>query len=69
MNEAKIVKCTIEEGRYTNFIWAEYDNTLIECIGTYYADELYFSEDEFVGLTKREAKDLMHQKDVAYLRS
>jgi hypothetical protein len=69
MNEAKIVECTIEKGRYVDFIWVTYDDTLTECIGTYYTDELYFTEVEFIGLTKREAQELMRQKDVAYLRS
>ena len=69
MNERVIVKCDIEQGKYITYIWATYNDSVIECVGTYYADELYFTEDEFIGLTKQEARDLMHRKDVAYLRS
>ena len=69
MNERVIVKCDIEQGKYITYIWATYNDSVIECVGTYYADELYFSEREFIGLTKREAKGLMRQRDVAYLRS
>lgn len=36
---------------------------------TFYPDELSFTEQEFVGLTKEEAMALRHRKDVAYLRS
>lgn len=35
----------------------------------YYPDELFFSPNEFVGLTIDEARSLKHKKDVAYLRS
>ena len=36
---------------------------------TYYPDEILFVASEFLGLTIPEAKNLRHQKDVAYLRS
>lgn len=35
----------------------------------YFHDEISFSPEEFVGLTIREACELKHAKDVAYLRS
>lgn len=36
---------------------------------SYDADELTFTENEFVGLTRREVMDLFTEKDIAYLRS
>jgi len=35
----------------------------------YYPDEISFSPSEFVGLTREEAFQLRHKKDVAYLQS
>jgi len=35
----------------------------------FYNDEIDFSEQELLGLTRREAQDLYHKKDVAWLRS
>ena len=35
----------------------------------YYADELSFHSNEFIGLTREEALDLRYQKDLAYIRS
>jgi hypothetical protein len=72
MNEnKKIVDCIIVEGtKYGNMICVRYEETDgWHALGCYYPDELYYGENEVIGLTKREAKDLMHQKDVAYLRS
>jgi len=38
-------------------------------IFSYYPDELSFTEDELLGLTIKEAHELRHKKDVAYLQS
>lgn len=35
----------------------------------YFSDEISFTADEFIGLTERQAMDLFHKKDVAYLQS
>lgn len=35
----------------------------------YYPDELFFSPEEFVGLTEEQAHGLFLKKDTAYLRS
>ena len=35
----------------------------------FFCDELSFSPSEFEGLTEREASDLFHKRDVAYLQS
>ena len=36
---------------------------------SFYPDEIMFDEGELVGLTEREAHQLRHTKDVAYLRA
>lgn len=36
---------------------------------SFYPDEISFGEGELVGLTEREAYELRHAKDVAYLRA
>jgi hypothetical protein len=36
---------------------------------SFYPDEIFFRESEFIGLTRGQAMDLRHRKDVAYLRS
>lgn len=64
-----IAICNITKGRFMNIISVEYsDGSVDDCIGSYYPDELYFSESEFIGLTREEASELMRRKDVAYLR-
>ena len=35
----------------------------------YYVDEISFTPEELVGKTVEEARQLRHEKDVAYLRS
>lgn len=35
----------------------------------YYPDEIFFLSDEFIGLTREEALELRHKKDIAYLQS
>jgi len=35
----------------------------------YYSDEISFSREELIGLTKQQATALFHKKDVAYLQS
>jgi hypothetical protein len=36
---------------------------------SYYPDEISFTAEEFIGLTRGEAMALKHKKDVAYLQS
>lgn len=67
--ERTIKLCTIENGRFMNEIYVTYDDGTTECIGSYYPDELYYAESEFVGLTKHQAQHLMYQRDIAYLQS
>lgn len=68
--EKRIKQCKIFEGRFTNIVGVVYDDGSVDDrLATYYPDELSFNEDEFIGLTKKEALDLMFQKDLEYLRS
>jgi len=46
-----------------------YDNATHEDLFTYYPDEISFTEEEFIGLTRDQAFALRHKKDVDYLRS
>jgi hypothetical protein len=36
---------------------------------SYYPDEISFSPEEFIGLTRMEAFELRHKKDVVYIQS
>ena len=50
-------------------VTATFEDGTVEVLFAFYPDELSFSQQEFVGLTREEAGQLRHQKDVAYLRS
>lgn len=68
---AKITSCEIKEGDSTGYmeVHAKFDNGKEDIVVTYFADELFFTADEFIGLTSRQASDLHTRKDGAYLRS
>lgn len=65
----KIIRCEIVEGKFVNRIFVYYDNGSNNCIGAYYPDELQFSQKDFIGLTKREAHDLIAAANKKYLRN
>ena len=67
MND-KIIRCEIAEGRFVNRILVYYDNGSSKYIGTYYPDELHFSQKDFIGLTEKEAYDLIAETYKKYLR-
>ena len=68
--DKKIKHCEIRKGRFMNIISVVYDDGSVDDgIGSYYPDELYFDEREFIGLTRKQASDLMDERDKAYLRS
>jgi hypothetical protein len=46
-----------------------YEDGTQEVLFEYFPDEISFTEAEFIGLTKEEALQLFHRKDVAYLQS
>lgn len=69
--ERKIVKCEIVKGGLweEDIVYATFEDGTRKKLFGYFSDELFFSESEFVGLTERQALDLRHKKDVAYLQS
>ena len=66
--EKKIISCSIERCRLINKIYVTYEDNSTEKIYIYYPDELTFSENEFIGLTREEAQLLCYQKDLDYLK-
>lgn len=68
---AKIAVCEIREGDSRGYmeVHAKFDNGTEKVVATYFADELSFYPEEFIGLTKRQASDLHTRKDLSYLRS
>lgn len=59
----------IDLGAASPHVHVTYEDGVTEDLFSYYTDELTFLENEFIGLTKREAQDLRLRRDVAYLRS
>lgn len=68
---AKVVSVEIHQGDSTGYmeVHAKFDNGTEKIVATYFADELSFTPDEFIGLTSRQASDLHTRKDQSYLRS
>jgi len=69
----KIIGCTI--GPYPKDIFgpipkvtAVFDDGEVKELFSFYPDELSFTEQEFIGLTEREARELRTRKDIAFLR-
>lgn len=50
-------------------VWVTYSNGREEKLFSYYPDEIAFSADEFIGLTRDQAFALYTKRDVEYLRS
>ena len=50
-------------------VFVTFENNKEEFLFEFYPDEISFSQEEFVGLTVEEAKDLKFRKDKAYLQS
>jgi hypothetical protein len=46
-----------------------YSNGVKEMLFSYYPDEIFFKKEEFLGLTRGQAMELFHKKDVSYLRN
>lgn len=66
--EKKIISCSIVTRKFDNRIYVTYEDGSNESIYFYYPDELRFTEDEFIGLTRSEAQQLCYQRDLEYLR-
>jgi hypothetical protein len=67
--EKRIITCEIRKHGLTNAIFVNYDNGSFEELYCYYPDELSFRRCEFVGLTRQQARDLIRNRDIAYLRN
>ena len=67
--DKKIVAATIVPGRYKDTVHAVFNDGTEDDLFSYFNDELFFSENEFIGKTEDQAHDLFHKKDIAYLRS
>lgn len=69
----KIVKCSIS-AMPKNFtdplpkVTVTFEDGSEKMLFDYYPDEIYFSQDEFIGLTEKQAYDLRSKKDIDYLR-
>jgi len=48
---------------------ATFDDGSEKELFTYYPDEISFTEQEFIGLSESEARQLKFEKDTAFLRS
>ena len=67
---AKTIKtCRIEEKRWTNEIYAEFDDGSKGKVLEYYPDEISFEESELIGLTEDQAYELKRKKDIEYIQS
>ena len=70
----KIITCTISAQPKKLFdpmpeVTVTYDDGTTEELFEYFPDEISFTESEFIGLTRDQAHELRHRKDVAYLQS
>ena len=50
-------------------VWVTYEDNKTEFLFEYYPDEISFTPNEFVGMTRSEAVHLKFKKDKAYLQS
>ena len=74
MHIARIVHAKISKMPETPFdpmpeVEAVFDDGKTCKLFSYYPDEISFTPDEFIGLTRLEAMALRHKKDVEYLQS
>mgnify|MGYP007047043593 CR=1 FL=1 len=50
-------------------VTVELEDGTVEVLFTFFPEEISFTEDELIGMTVKEARDLKVQKDLAHLRS
>lgn len=50
-------------------VFAHFTDGSTNWVCSFYADEIKFRADEFIGLTEKEARALHHQRDREYLQS
>lgn len=70
----KIIDCHITKMPKSLFdpmpeVHVTYENGDKEMLFSYYPDEISFSSNEFIGLTRDQALSLRHGKDVRFLQS
>ena len=70
-NKLKITKARITRDNFLRIpaIIVTLEDGTEEVLFTYYPDEISFTPDEFIGLTKEEGRGLKFDKDKAYLQS
>lgn len=66
---AGIIVAGMDLGAATLEVHVTYEDGTAEQLFSYYVDELSFTTQEFVGLTRKQAFDLRLKRDTAYLRS
>ena len=67
--ELKIKEVKFTKDRFRILVHAIFEDGSQSTLFDYFPDELSFTEEEFIGLTEKEAMDLFHKKDKEYLRS
>jgi hypothetical protein len=50
-------------------VWVTYEDNKEQMLFEYYPDEISFTPNEFIGMTRSEAVHLKFKKDKAYLQS
>ena len=62
--EKKIIFCRIYRANVQNIILVVLDDSSVhDGIGSYYPNIVHFTEDEFIGLTLKEASEFMNKRD------
>ncbi len=69
-----IISCRITEQPKSIFdpmpeVWVTMEDKTEQCLFSYYPDEISFTPNEFIGLTKEEAIHLKFKKDKQFLQN
>jgi len=64
----EIINAIIINLEHQSILMVELKNGELEDLFSYYRDELSFNASEFIGLTREQAINIYHQKDINYLR-
>lgn len=67
--ERTIKECKIVKNGHKMLVLVRDSTGEMGLIGSYYPDELSFTEDEFIGLTLSQAEKVIETRDTAFLRS
>ena len=65
----KEIKQTFDTNWKHTDVYCTYEDGSFDKLFTYYSDEINVTSEELIGLTRKEALDLRHKKDVAYIQS